>query len=166
MKKEDNWWKDPKNKEEVERISWWDHEENKATVPFPIAIVKSGSGYVASTGTASERLLGDGFTGVAQGETREEAIKKLFDMIKWKYEYINDCRLNYQRWVPFIRGPWGKTGGNWFSFFGLHFHFRYGKQNKGGWFVPLTKLNISFSSNWVVYKRYKKKKNDRQQRIN
>ncbi len=41
MRKEKyNWWKDPKNKEEIDKLSWWDHPENKTTFNFPISVVR------------------------------------------------------------------------------------------------------------------------------
>ena len=52
-------------------------------------------------------------------------------------------------------GNWKHTGGGWFVIFGLHFYFRYGKGMKGGKYIPFTKLNISFHSEWAMYKKWK-----------
>lgn len=169
MKKDKNysWWTDPKNKKEVDKISWWNHPKNQVFINFPIALINDGKYWVASTRTdKSGKFLGEDLTGVSQGKTRKEAIEKLFLMIRYAHSYSEDCRLSYQRWVPFRKDSWGKIGGNWFSIFGFHIYFRYGKGNKEGWFVPFTKLNISFSSDWTVYKRYKEKKNGKQLRNN
>ncbi len=159
-----NWWDDPKNKEEIERISWWDHEQNKEIASLPIAIIQSQEGkegidgvWIASTNTETEKFLGNGLTGCAQGKTKEEAIKKLFYIIKITHKYSEECRLNYQRWVPFRKGDWSQRGGRWIVIFGIHIYFRWGKQNKHGWFIPFTPLNIIINSEWVTYKNWMKK---------
>lgn len=158
MKEEYNWWTDPKNKEEVEFHSWWNHPENQTTVEIPIALAKSGEHWVATTGVkAEEQYLGEELHGLGSGDTKEEAIAKMFEYIRLMAFYYKDSELRYQRWVPFRKGPWGRIGGNWFSIFGLHVYFRYGKKMKYGWYIPFTKLNISFSSDWRVYKRWRKK---------
>jgi hypothetical protein len=152
-----NWWTDPNNSEEVKRISWWNHEENKRFVNIPISVVKSERGYVAAFNDDSKKFLGSISVTATQGSTEEKAIDRLFENLQWLYSYQEECRLSYQRWVPFRKGPWGKTGGNWFTIFGMHVYFRYGNKMKGGWYFPFTKLNISFSSDWRVYRAYKKK---------
>ncbi len=154
----ENWWDDPKNQEEIKRASWWDHEENKTFIQFPISLIKSGTGYVASTrNNKMNEFLGEELTGVAQGETKEEAIKGLFEYIRMSYHHSEDCRLNYQRWIPFRKGKWGKLGGSWFAVFGIHVYFRYGKGMKGGQYIPFTQLNVSFSNDWINYKNWKQK---------
>jgi len=158
MKNNYNWWEDPKNKEEIDKISWWNHEERSKLVNLPIGLIEDGEYWIASTNDKTEEFLGKQLTGCGQGKTKEEAIKRLFDIIRWTHEYSEECRLNYQRWVPFRKGPWGKIGGNWFAIFGIHIYFRYGKRNKGGWFIPFTKLNISISSDWKIYRNYKTEK--------
>lgn len=159
MKQNYNWWKDPKNKEEVDEMSWWDHPENQRNVEIPIAIIKDDKYWVASTNDKTKELLGDYFHGCTQSDKSEEdAIKKLFEMLRWTSELYFEQMLNYQRCVPFRHGPWGRIGGHWFAIFGIHVYFRYGKNMQGGWYVPFTKLNISMSSEWVTYKRFKKEK--------
>src|SRR5688572_21733323 len=138
--KEYNWWTDPQNADQVKKASWWNHEENKTFIEFPIALVQDGKHWVASTRRDERHDFLGKQTAVSQGETKEEAIKQLFFILRLRYDYCDEARLNYQRWVPFRKGPWGKTGGNWFSIFGFHVYFRYGKQNKGGYFIPFTWL--------------------------
>jgi len=161
-KKDYNWWEDPKNKEQVERISWWNHEENKDTYPFPISVVKSDEVWVATCNDETKKLLGDRLHGCAQGKTKEEAIQQMFLMIKIAHEFSEECRLKYERWVPFRKGDWKHTGGKWFVIFGIHVYFRYGNGMKGGWYFPLTKLNISVSSKWSIYRKFK---NERRKKI-
>jgi hypothetical protein len=141
----------------VEKISWWNHPENRVIVQLPIAVVEGEKYFVASTNDETKKFLGDDLHGCAQGETKEEAINRMFELIKWSCEFQKECRLSYQRWVPFRKGDWTHIGGKWFIIFGIHFSFRWGKQNKYGWFVPFTPLNISVHSDWIVYKNYKKK---------
>lgn len=147
-----NWWKDPKNKEEVEKLSWWNHDENIEIINFPIAVIKEGEYWTASTNNLTSKLLGDKLTGCASAKTKEEAIQRMFNIVRITHEYSEECRLSYQRWVPFRNGPWGQIGGNWIIIFGILIYFRYGKKMKGGWYLPLTKLNISITNEW----RYKK----------
>lgn len=151
-----NWWEDPKNKEEVERLSWWDYEKNKETFNFPISVIKSGNWWVATCNNETKELLGDRLHVCAQGKTKEEAIKKMFMLIKISHDYSEECRLSYQRFVPFRKGNWKHIGGKWLTIFGIQIYFRCGKGMKGGWYLPFTKLNISISNEWVIYKKYLK----------
>ena len=152
-----NWWKDPKNAEKVKRLSWWDHSENRSTIEVPVAVINDGKYWVVST-IDDDKWLGEYLYACAQGDSKEEAISRLFGLIRFIARHQHKSVLSYQRWVPFIKGPWGKTGGNWFTVFGLHVYFRYGKKMKGGCYVPFTKLNISISSYWTIYSEFKKRK--------
>lgn len=158
MKTEDNWWEDPKNKDEVDRLSWWEHPENKGSISLPVSIIETDDGgYVIGSNKETEATIGK-VGGTASGKTRKEAIDEYWKLLKFHYKFLNEERLNYQRWVPFKKGPWGKTGGNWFAVFGIQVYFRYGKKMKGGWYIPFTNLNISFSSYWKLYRKLKSKK--------
>jgi hypothetical protein len=157
MEKENyNWWDDQKNKEEVDRISWWNHEKNKETFSFPISVVNDGEYWIATCNNETEKLLGDKLHACAQGETKDEAISKMFMMIRMTHDYSEECRLNYQRFVPFRKGDWKHTGGKWVVIFGIHIYFRYGKGMKGGAYLPLTKLNVSLLNEWKNYNKFKK----------
>ncbi len=150
-----NWWNDPNNKEEVERISWWNHEKNKETFNFPISVMNDGELFIASCNDKTNKLLGDKLNGCATGKTKEEAINKMFILIRMTHDYSEECRLNYQRFVPFRKGNWNQIGGKWIIIFGIHIYFRYGKGMKGGVYVPFTKLNVSLSNEWVTYRKFK-----------
>lgn len=154
--KDYNWWTDPKNKEKVDRVSWWNHSENKDFFNFPISVVEDHNTWVAACNNETELLIGNQLQACAQGRTKEDAIRKMFTLIRMSHEYSEECRLNYQRWVPFRKGNWKHSGGRWFVIFGIHVYFRYGTGMKGGWYVPFTKLNISISSHWVTYRKWKK----------
>jgi hypothetical protein len=153
-----NWWEDPKNKEEIEKISWWNHAENKEDYSFPISVIQSGDVWVASCNDETRLLMGDSFNGCAQGDTKADAIEKMFKIFKISQEYSQELVFRYQRWIPFRKGNWKYTGGKWFVVFGIHVYFRYGKKMKGGWYIPFTKLNVSVYSEWSIYRNYLKKK--------
>lgn len=151
-----SWWDDPKNQEQVKEISWWNHDENQAFFDLPISLIKEDELWVATTNEKTAVFLGHKLQGCAQGKTKEEAIRRMFALVKMSHEYSDECRLNYQRWVPFRKGDWKHSGGKWFVIFGIHFYFRYGKGMKGGWYIPFSKLNISISSEWTTYKNWKR----------
>lgn len=153
-----NWWEDPENKEKVERMSWWNHPENRDVFNLPISVVNDGDWWVATCNDETKAILGDKLQGCAQGKTKEEAVKKMFQIIAMTHDYSEERRLNYQRWVPFRKGPWKHTGGKWFVVFGIHVYFRYGKGMQGGRYIPLTKLNVSFSNEWTIYRKSQKNK--------
>jgi hypothetical protein len=148
-----NWWTDPKNKEEIDKISWWNHPENKDFFNLPISVIQSDNVWVASFNEDTEAMFGDTFSGCAQGDSREDAIKQLMQIVQMSWEYSDDCRRSYERFVPFRKGDWKHIGGKWFSVFGFHVSFRYGKGMKYGAYIPFTKLNISISNHWRNYKR-------------
>lgn len=154
-----NWWDDPKNKEQIEKISWWNHEENQDFFMLPLSVTESEGCWVACCNEETEKLLGKGLHAVAQGTTKEDAILKMFRLVKMLHEHSEDCRLNYQRWVPFRKGTWKHIGGKWFTVFGLHFYFRHGKNMKRGRYIPFTDLNISTSNEWKIYKNRRNKIN-------
>ncbi len=105
-------------------------------------------------GVDTKTLLGDQLYTCAQAKTKEEAINKMFMMIKFMHDYSEECMYNYQRFVPFRKGDWKHTAGKWFTIFGIHVYFRYGKGMKGGKYIPFTKLNISIHNEWVTYNKY------------
>lgn len=158
--KEYNWWADPKNAEEVKRYSWWDHSECKQDYYFPISVAESDGSWTASFNSETKELVGDNLHGCASSRISEsDAISKLWALVKMQLDYEHGCSLNYQRFVPFRKGPWQHKGGRWISIFGIHIYFRNGDGMKGGWYIPFTKFNISVNSDWSIYKRWKKKNN-------
>lgn len=156
-KNEYNWWTDPANEGLIKKFSWWDHEQNKTFIQIPVSIVEDDGYWVIAPNSDTEKLLGENSLPFsAQGDSREDAINKFFKLFKIVMEHDRYEVMKYERWVPFRRGPWGK-GGKWFVIYGLSFSFRYGKGMKGGWYVPFTKLNISFHNEWRQFNRFKKK---------
>lgn len=143
MKEKYNWWTDPKNAEQVKKISWWEHEENKTTIELPVSIVEDNGHWIIGGNAETEKLIGPGLSHTASGHTKEEAISKFFLMMKISNEFESERARKYEKWVPFITGDWKQRGGRWFQVFGVHVYFRYGKGMKGGRYIPFTKLNIS-----------------------
>lgn len=148
MSTEINWWTDPKNAKEVKNISWWDHDQNKTTTPFPISIIQDGDQWTACSNGDTDKLIGEKLNCVASGDSKEDAILQLFMMIRITHEYSEKSRLRSEPWVPFRKGDWKQRGGRWFTIFGINFYFRYGKGMKGGKYIPFTKQNISIHSQW------------------
>lgn len=132
--------------------SWWGNPIHKENIPLSISIIQDGDFWVASTNNETETLLGQQISSVAQGKSKEQAIAKLFEFIRIGNSHMEKQAISYERFVPFIKGDWKNKGGRWFTIFGFMFYFRYGKNNKYGWYVPFTKLNISFENKWKTYK--------------
>lgn len=87
---------------------------------------------------------------VVQANSKEEAIKQFWMTANIHLDYLEERGYQADKWEPLRIGPWKKYGGRWVSIFGQFFSFRYGKKNKGGWFVPFTKLNISYHNQWRI----------------
>lgn len=148
---------DSDDKEKVKYISWWEDPKNKDFFNLPIAVIKDEDYWVASTNTATEKFLSNYLIGCAKGKTKEEAINKMFNGIKRSYEYSEECRLNYQRWVPFRKGDWSHVAGKWFVIFGMQFSFRWNKGIRGGKYIPFTNINIWVTNQWTLYNDWKLK---------
>ena len=143
-----NWWEDPVNKEEADKLSWWEHPENKTTIELPVSMIWDGKYWSIAGNSETERLFGKGLIQGACGKTKEKAIKEFFTLIKIVFEDYKNSSDKYEKWVPFIKGPWKHIGDQWFQVFGIHVYFRIGKGMQGGWYVPFTKLNISTNNLW------------------
>lgn len=139
-----------------ENIEWWGLPENKTNIEIPVSIIESGKYWIVCANDETKNLLGD-LAFISQGKTKEEAIERFFSNMNFTYCHYKNKSLSYERFVPFIKGPWGHIGGNWFTIFGINVYFRYGKGMKGGWYIPFTKLNIRIHSLWKSYRNYKKK---------
>jgi hypothetical protein len=144
-----NWWTDPQNAEIVKQISWWDQPENKTSIELPVSILEKENNFIISGNDETKKLIGKGLCSVASGDTKEEAIRLFFRLMEVSYDFQKESAMKYRKWVPFRKGNWNRIGGTWFVIYGIHVYFRYGKNMKGGWYIPFTKLNISISNEWV-----------------
>jgi hypothetical protein len=161
MKKDYNWWDDPVNTEEVKRISWWEHPENKTIIELPVSIIQEGEHWTIGTNKETEKLIGESLSSItSQGKSKEEVVSNFFLIMKMIHSFEEEGRRKYQRWVPFRKGDWKHIGGKWFVIFGIHFYFRTRRGMKGGWYIPFTNLNISVHSEWTSYNRWKKSRNN------
>lgn len=118
-------------------------------IPVNVINTKNGNTLVTTT-KESEKLLGNSI--YSQGKTYEEAEKGFWEMLK----YVNDYHLTrsneLNKWKWFQKGDWSKTGGSWFTILGINVYFRYGKNMKGGWYIPFTKMNILIHNHWRKHK--------------
>lgn len=130
------------------------------TIPVKLIITdnidKEGNKeYFISTTDETNKLFDQWYYGT--GKSLEEATKQFWISYKVIHEYYKERSNELDKWKPFQKGPWGKTGGNWFTIFGFHFYFRYGKGMQGGGrYVPFTKLNVMINSSWRKPKTNKK----------
>lgn len=137
-----NWWTDPKNKEQVDLLSWWELTENKKFVEVPLSIVEENGQWVVTGNSDTYRFIPEGLCNVGVGGTKEEAVGNFFMVVNVMYNFIFGEYIKYKRWVPFMKGDWKCEGGRWFTVFGVNVFFRYGVGMKGGFYVPFTKLNV------------------------
>lgn len=108
---------------------------------------EGGKHYV--TTNDEDNPLSDHMSIFAQGNTFEDAKKSFIKQYRSFIKHYYIKRSNeLHRWKPFESGDWSKTGGRWFTIFGFQFYFRYGDGMKGGWYIPFTKLNVSFTNYW------------------
>lgn len=144
-----------------EHYKWWEDEKNQIKIDFPISLTSGEHRgvmyFVATTNEHTKKYLGELCQGAGQGNTKEEAINELFSSLRVLHQFNMDRMLNYERWVPFRIGNWLHIGGTWFAIYGFKFYFRYGSGMKGGRYIPFTKLNISITNLWIVYKKWKRK---------
>lgn len=137
--------------------NWWNKKKNKEYFELPISVIESDGTWIVTCNDETKLFLGDRLHACASGKSKEEAINKMFMMIRHLHNYSEDCRLNYQRFVPFEKGDWKHAGGKWFVIFGIEFYFRIGKSMIGGFYFPFTKINIKVSNQWIEYKNWKLK---------
>lgn len=90
---------------------------------------------------------------VSQGHTLEAAEKKFIQLAGYMQEYYIERSNDLDRWKPFNKGNWSRRGGTWFTVFGVGLYFRFGQGMKGGFYVPLTKMNITFTNHWKAIKK-------------
>ena len=123
--------------------------ENKLELTLPVTyhleFVDDKEYHIITSNDETRKLLNIPI--VVQADSKEEAIRKFWVIVNIHLDYMAKRSHQADKWEPLRIGPWKKYG-KWFTLFGHTFSFRYGKQNKGGWFVPFTKLNISYSNKW------------------
>lgn len=89
---------------------------------------------------------------VVEGDTLQQAKEEFLKTLKVHLRWEGERSRELDKWKPFQKGNWKHIGGTWFNIFGLNFYFRKGKNMKGGFYIPLTNLNIMFTNHWALKK--------------
>lgn len=91
---------------------------------------------------------------VEQATSLDEAKADFLRTLSFHFKYLQKRQVKADCWIPL---EWNYSGTGlrtfWVKIFGLRFYFRIARKEpkfpmKGGWFVPLTRLNISFYNCW------------------
>jgi hypothetical protein len=110
-------------------------------------IVKGKESFSICHNDKTDKLIGN-IPIISQGDTLEEAEKEAWNCIKYMYKYHDERSKELDLWKPLQIGPWKDTAGKWFTIYGIHVYFRYGKNMLGGFYIPFTKLNIIINNLW------------------
>ena len=121
------------------------------TLELPVEYIKDEKFHIIKTNKKSEDIFEQFF--IVQGDSFEEAEREFWQMVKFNSNFHKVRSGELNKWKLFQKGPWGQIGGNWFTILGINIFFRYGKNMKGGWYVPLTKFNISVHNYWFKPKK-------------
>lgn len=95
-----------------------------------------------------DKYLGHSAGIVCSGNNLEQAKERVLAMMAANVSFSDEIWDRYQKWALLDWGPWTR-GGKWFRILGITFNFRYGKNMKGGFYIPFSKLNISISNAWI-----------------
>lgn len=120
--------------------------EQTINLEVPVTYIEEDGQHIISTNEETKKFFDVGI--VVQKDTKEEAIRTFWILLKYHIEWDEQRSRELDRWKPFQKGDWSHTGGTWFTIFGFHFYFRYGKGMKHGWYIPFTKLNIMITNYW------------------
>lgn len=120
-------------------------QDKKTHINLPIKhlIDKNGCHYIMPL----KEYTNMGFC--AKGDTFEDAEKSFIKYMEFANNYNIEELNNLNKRVIFLSGDWRRIGGTWFQILGFHFYFRYGKNMRGGWYIPFTKLNIRINNLWL-----------------
>lgn len=80
----------------------------------------------------------------------EQAEQEFLVTLEAMIDFYTYSYKKLERLAIFYKGDWSRKGGSWFTILGIHFYFRYGKGMRGGWYIPLTKLNITVNNLWKL----------------
>lgn len=128
-------------------------QPQKIMLELPVLYYYKNGHHVLVSYEATDKLLD--IPVVVQKNTKEDAIKAFWITVSIHLQHLNDRSCLLDRVHPLQIGPWKHRGGRWFSTFGLNFYFRVGKGMKGGFYLPFTNLNVSFSNYWKNRKKIK-----------
>lgn len=114
---------------------------------IPIGIESYDDGIVLFNVEQTDDIIGK-LGIVVQEDTLDKAKAQALDILKYHIKYLEKRSNELDLWKPFQKGQWSHIGGTWFTVFGIHVYFRYGKGMKGGWYIPFTRLNITINNYW------------------
>lgn len=123
----------------------------KIKISIPAILFHEGEMFTIMTTDESEKIIGQPL--FASGKSQEEAENKIWELMRYTNKFHIERSNELDKYKFFQHGSWGKMGGNWFSILGINVYFRKGEGMKGGWYVPLTKLNISIHNHWIKSKK-------------
>lgn len=126
--------------------------KTKTNAYLPIQMEEVEYGFIATPSEETLKYLPD-IPLVGAGVTKEAAMEDMFFSLNVLFQYHEEKHLAYERMIPLVIGP---KGSRWIMIFGFFISIRYGKQNKGGWFIPFTKVNISIQNRWTQFRSYLK----------
>lgn len=116
------------------------------SIKIPVKYRKEGNTHIIRTTKKSEKYFGQYIMGYADNSA--DAEKEFWEYVKSVNNYHFERSKELDKWKPLQLGDWSQMGGRWITVFGFHFNFRYGKGMKGGFYIPFTKFNISFTNYW------------------
>lgn len=122
---------------------------HETTLALPVEVIHDEDSVTIVLNKEGEKLLGPNFPVVASGDTYKNAVEQFWKLCRFVMKYHRERSDELNRWKFFQKGNWNHTGGTWFNLMGLHFYFRRGEDMQGGWYLPFTKLNISFTNYWL-----------------
>jgi hypothetical protein len=125
-------------------------DEQKTFIEIPVNYVIDQDGICLFGTEETDNILGTKIGIVVQESTLQEAKDMYLSILKYHLTYLEERSKKLDNWMLFQKGDWSHIGGKWFTIYGFHFYFRYGKGMKHGWYIPFTKLNISITNCWKV----------------
>jgi hypothetical protein len=127
-------------------------KEEMINIEIPVAMAQGEGYFVIFNTDETDKLIGKTNI-VVQGDSIEDAKSKYLWILKSHIDYMEKRSNDLNKWKSFQKGDWKHIGGTWFTLFGFNVFFRRGKNMKGGWYVPLTNLNITIWNYWTMYKK-------------
>lgn len=121
-------------------------EKESIKISIDVDLVHDGRNYIISSNDKSEKYIGASI--VSTGKTVEEAERKFWVMAEMITKYHSKRSDELDKWKLFQKSDGFQRGVGWFTILGIKFYIRHGRQNKGGWFVPLTDINIMVINHW------------------
>lgn len=119
----------------------------KTTIGLPVIVLEEDGHWIITTTPESEKITCNAVC--ASGKTFPDAEKRFWEMFNIIAKYNEKRSRELDKYKFFQKGDWKHIGGKWFTIIGFHFYLRYGKNMKGGKYIPFTKLNILFLNYWV-----------------